>query len=157
MNAASDRNILLLAFIKTSPQIQVRSNRRLSYLINFYRPALYILHLGHVSSCGFLLLSIVYIHSFCLLSISVSLIPSWVYLYGSMPARCSLHSQLKQDLWTSSGKELPLPPGIRLAWLLGWTGPPQHQHLPGKEIRNVSFFALQEILSSNTTLFKSWK
>jgi len=158
LNATSDSDILLLIFVGTcphncSPQIHMRSNRRL--IINFYCPVLYLLHLCNVSIIWF---SIV-IHTLYLLLLSIkplSLhntfmgVSLWVYACQMFSA--SSAEARPSDSHNCSSKEFPVTPGVALAWFLGWTGPPQH--LPLKEARNA--LALQETLSSNIILFKSW-
>lgn len=73
--------------------------------------------------------------------------PLWVYLDGSLPAVYSPSPHIKPlDFHGHSGKKLPLPSEAQISWHPSWTDPSQHWQLTLKEIENVFFLALQEII-----------
>lgn len=151
LNVTSDSSILLLTFIKTIDHLRcIWDQTGDCLIINFYCLILYLPHLCNTSIIWFP--TVIHTSYSLILSIKpwVSLRLSWVYACQMFSASSAEARPL------DSGKELPVTPGVGLAWLLGWTGSPQHQKLPLKEIRNVSSLALQERLSSNITFFKSW-
>lgn len=150
LNAASDSNILLLMFVKTPPHSNIllltfiktpthNCSHMRSYLIhmrsktgdivNFYCQVLYLPHLCNVSIIWFPMV----IHTSYLLLLSINTlsflntfmgVSLWVYACQMFFTSSAEARPL--DSHDCSGKEPPITPGVGLAWLLGWTGPPQH-------------------------------
>ncbi|PKU42553.1 hypothetical protein llap_7152 [Limosa lapponica baueri] len=78
----------------------------------------------------------------CVLALKVPLSLLNTFMGVSVYACQTLSASSPEVMPLDSGREIPVTPGVELAWLLGWTGSPQHQQLPPKRDKECLFLSI---------------